>query len=370
MKASGDRAFAIIVLILVILGFALFSSAALGLLARPDAAAASPWRLLLTQFSLGIIPGAIMLIIFRLMPQKRLLSLVLPFYVGSILLSLLVFTPLGVELNGARRWIDIGFTTFQPAEFLKIGVILMLSAFLARAGAGIKELREGLVPFAVIVGIPCLILLAQPNTSTVLIIGATCAALYFLAGAPWRDFLILGVVAIVGLTLLVFMRPYLMARVQTFFDPSNAPHGSGYHIQQSLIAIGSGGLTGRGFGQSVQKFNYLPEAQSDSVFAVYGEEFGFIGSVLLVFLFVAFALRGLIIAAGASSMFGLLVVTGLTLSITFSAFLNIGALLGIAPLTGLPLPFISHGGTALMAALLSVGIVLNVAANRGKRRSA
>lgn len=364
MKLLGDRTFVIIVLILIVAGLALFSSAALGLLARADA---SPWRLLLTQLALGLVPGVIALLVFRFMPQKRLLSLVLPFYVASILLSLVVFTKFGVELNGARRWIDIGFTTFQPAEFLKIGVVLMLAAFLTKAGARIKDAKEGLLPFCLIVGIPVAILLAQPNTSTVLIIGATCATMYFIAGAPWRDFFILGGVTLVALTVLVFMRPYLMERVETFIDPSRAPQGSGYHIQQSLIAIGSGGLTGRGFGQSVQKFNYLPEAQSDSVFAVYGEEFGFVGTVLLVILFVAFALRGLMIASAASSMFGLLVATGLTLLITFSAFLNIGALLGIAPLTGLPLPFISHGGTALMAALLSVGIILNIAAHRKKR---
>lgn len=357
--------FASIVLTLVVVGFALFSSAALGLLAQVDAS--SPWRLLLTQFALGLIPGFIALVFFRFLPQKHLLSLVLPFYIGSILLSLVVFTPYGIELNGARRWIDLGFTTLQPAEFLKIGVVLMLAAFLAKAGNRIRDIKEGLIPFCLIVGIPSIILLAQPNTSTVLIIGLACASMYFLAGAPWRDFIILGTVSVLALTLLVFMRPYLMERVKTFIDPSRAPQSAGYHIQQSLIAIGSGGLTGRGFGQSVQKFNYLPEAQSDSVFAVYGEEFGFVGTVLLVALFVAFALRGLMIASGASSMFGLLVAAGLTLLITFSAFLNIGALLGIAPLTGLPLPFISHGGTALMAALLSVGIILNIAAHRKKR---
>lgn len=366
MKASGDRLFAIIVIVLVIAGLALFTSASLGLLASTDASD-SPWRLLITQFTLGLIPGLGALFIFRYMPQKRLLSFVLPFYVVTVILTLLVFTPIGLTLNGATRWINLGFATFQPAEFLKIGVILMLSGVLARAGNKISDYREGLVPFCLIIGIPSLILLAQPNTSTVLIIGATGAVLYFLAGAPWRDFLILGVVTVIALATLVFMRPYLMERVKTFIDPSRAPHAAGYHIQQSLIAIGSGGLTGRGFGQSVQKFNYLPEAQSDSVFAVYGEEFGFMGTVLLLLLFVAFALRGLIIASGAASMFGLLVVTGLTLMITFSAFLNIGALLGIAPLTGLPLPFISHGGTALMATLLSVGIILNVAANRKKR---
>jgi cell division protein FtsW len=366
MKLAGDKIFAIIVLILVVGGIALFTSASLGLLARVDS---SPWRLLLSQIGLGLIPGFLALAVLRFMPPKTLTSLIVPAYVLTIILTLLVFTPLGLTLNGARRWIDLGFTTVQPGEFLKVAIVLMFAAYLSHAKGKIADLRAGLVPYGLIVGIPCLIFLAMPNTSTVLIIGATTVAMYFLAGAPWRDFAIIGISALLVISALVYSRPYLKNRVMTFIDPKENAQTSGYHIQQSLIAIGSGGITGRGFGQSVQKFNYLPEAESDSVFAVYGEEFGFIGTVLLVILFVAFALRGLIIAGEASSLFGSLAVTGLTLLITFSAFLNIGALLGVLPLTGLPLPFISHGGTALMAALASVGIILNVAAHRGKRKT-
>lgn len=368
MKFAGDKIFASIVLILVIGGIALFSSATLGLLARVDS---SPWRIVLSQLGLGLIPGLIALAFFRLLPPKRLTQFVLPFYIVTIILTLLVFVPhIGLSLNGARRWIDLGFTTVQPGEFLKISVILMLAAYLSHAKGKIADIRSGLIPFALIAGIPCLILLVMPNTSTMLIIGTTAAAMYFLAGAPWRDFAIMIVGSIAALTLVFIMRPYVRDRVMTFINPHDNAQTSGYHIQQSLIAIGSGGFSGRGFGQSVQKFNYLPEAESDSVFAVFGEEFGFIGTVLLVILFVAFALRGLIIAGTAASLFGSLTVTGLTLLITFSAFMNIGALLGVMPLTGLPLPFISHGGTALMAALASVGIILNIAANRGKKRTA
>ncbi len=367
MKFAGDKLFASLVLILVFGGIALFTSAALGLLARVGS---SPWHLVLSQIGLGLIPGFIALAFFRFLPQKRLSQFVMPFYVLTLILVLLVFVPhVGLSLNGARRWIDLGFTTFQPGEFLKISVVLMLAAYLSHAKAKVQDFRSGLLPFALIVGIPCVILLAMPNTSTVLILGATCATMYFLAGAPWRDFAIMAVGSALAITVLVFARPYLRERVMTFIDPHANSLTTGYHIQQSLIAIGSGGLTGRGFGQSVQKFNYLPEAESDSVFAVYGEEFGFIGTVLLVILFVAFALRGLIIAGEASSLFGSYAVTGLTLIITFSAFMNIGALLGILPLTGLPLPFISHGGTALLAALMSVGIILNIAAHRSKRRA-
>lgn len=364
---SGDSVFAGIVLILVVGGIALFSSATLGLLAR---AGATPGKIVVTQLVLGLLPGIVALIGLRFLPPKTLLKLVLPFYVISILVTLLTFVPgIGLTINGAQRWIDLGFTTVQPGEFLKLSVILMFAAYLAQAKQKIIEYKFGLVPFGIIVGIPCAILLMQPNTSTMLVIAGTCGVLYFLAGARWRDFAIIIGSAVIALTVLVFARPYLMNRVMTFINPADNAHTSGYQIQQSLIAIGSGGLLGRGFGQSVQKFNYLPEPVGDSIFAVFGEEFGFLGTVLLVILFVAFAMRGLMIAAEASTQFGSLAVTGLTLLITFSAFMNIGAMLSILPLTGLPLPFISHGGTALMAALASVGIILNVAAHRAKKRS-
>jgi cell division protein FtsW len=365
---SGDRVFAGIVLILVVGGIALFASAALGLLAR---AGGDIGKIALTQVVLGLLPGLIALFVLRFISPKLLLRAVLPIYILTVLLTIAVFIPhIGLTINGARRWINLGFTTFQPSEFLKISVILMFAAYLAQAKQKIKEFKYGLLPFGIIVGIPCVILLLQPNTSTVLVIGASCAILYFLAGARWRDFGLIVVGALMALTVLVFLRPYLMNRVMTFIHPAANANTTGYQIQQSLIAIGSGGLLGRGFGQSVQKFNYLPEPVGDSIFAVFGEEFGFLGTVFLVILFVAFAMRGLMIAAEASTQFGSFAVTGLTLLITFSAFLNISAMLSITPLTGLPLPFISHGGTALMAAVASVGIILNVAAHRAKKRPA
>lgn len=345
----------------------MFLSAALGLLARQNA---DLGRIALTQFVLGLIPGIIAMIVLRFMPPPLILKAVLPIYILALIATVLVFVPgIGVHANGASRWLDIGPFTVQPAEFLKIAVVLMFAAYLAKMRAKLSEFRYGLLGFGVIVGIPALLLLMQPNTSTTLIIGATTAAMYFIAGAPWRDFVILVLIAVVGLAFLVWQRPYLMDRVQTFINPSHDGLASGYQIQQSLIAVGSGGLLGRGFGQSVQKFNYLPEAVNDSIFAVYAEEFGFVGALFLVILFTAFATRGFMIAAEAASAFGTFTAAGLTLLITLSAFLNIGAMLAIFPLTGLPLPFISHGGTALLCALASVGLILNVAGHRAKKRT-
>jgi cell division protein FtsW len=367
-RLFGDRLFAIIVTILVVLGLAMFASASLGLLAR---AGESPWRIAFDQIFLGLVPGILALLIIRFMPPKMITQFVFPFYIAAILFTLVVFIPhLGYHTNGATRWIQLGHITIQPAEFLKVAVILMLASYLAHAKKNIKDIRYGLCAFAVIVGIPVAILIAQPNTSTAMIITATCLALYFLAGAPWRDFLIIVAGGILVLIILIFTRGYLLRRIETFMNPTSNSLSSGYQIEQSLIAIGSGKLVGRGYGQSVQKFNYLPEPNGDSIFAVYGEEFGFIGAILLIGVFMAFATRGLMLAAEAATTFGALTITGLTLLITLSAFMNMGAMLGVLPLTGLPLPFMSQGGTALLAALASVGIILNIAAHGAKKRAA
>jgi len=362
----GDRPFFIIVAILVVGGVLMFASASLGLLAREGGA--GPWRLAVTQLLLGLVPGTIALLALRFTPLVWLERVAIYAYIGAVAFTLLVFVPgVGATYNGAKRWIDLGFTTIQPSEFLKVAVILMLAWWLSRVKGKVEDMRKGLIPFCLIVGIPCLILLAQPNTSAVLVLGLTAVALYVLAGAPWRDLFILALVAVLGLGIVVMARPYVYERIKTYMDPSRDALGSGYQIQQSLIAIGSGGIAGRGFGQSVQKFSYLPEAHGDSVFAVYAEEFGFIGAVLMVVVFAAFAVRGFSIAADASTLFAALAATGLTLIIAISAFMNIGAMLSILPLTGLPLPFVSHGGTALLMALASVGIILNVAAHRKKK---
>lgn len=367
MRLSGDRIFALIVAILVVGGAAIFLSAALGLLAREGA---SIGRLALTQLALGLIPGVIALLVIRLSPPEWIMRAVVPFYVFALALTALVFVPgLGVHAGGATRWIDVGPVTLQPAEFLKPAVILMLALFLAKTKEKIKDFKTGLIPFGLILLMPIALLAMQPNNSTILVIGATSMALFFIAGAKWRDIGIIIGLGVAFVAMALIFRPYTLERVKTFINPAEDGLGSGYQIQQSLIAIGSGGMLGRGFGQSAQKYNYLPEPVGDSVFAVYGEEFGFVGTVLLVLLFTAFATRGFAIAAQAATAFGSYAVTGLTLLITISAFMNIGAMLSIVPLTGLPLPFVSHGGTALLASLASVGIILNVAANRTKRKT-
>jgi len=212
--------------------------------------------------------------------------------------------------------------------------------------------------------------LLQPDTDTFLIMGVAGMAMFIVSGARWRDIAIITIGAVIMLAVIAMARPYIMDRITTFLDPDADPLGSGYQIQQSLIAVGSGGFSGRGFGQSIQKFEYLPEPIGDSIFAVYAEEFGFVGAFALIVSLLFLTMRGYRIAAQAKDIFGTLLVTGFMTLLVAQAFLNIGAMVALAPLSGLPLPFISHGGTALMSTLAALGIVLNVSKYRTFRKSA
>lgn len=360
--ASGDRMFFMLVLSVALAGLAIFASATLGMLARESNSVSQD---ILLQAGLGLGLGFLALFTARAVPLAWIKKSSPYLYLVTLLFTALVFVPgVGFHSGGATRWIDLGFTTVQPAEFLKIGFVLALAWWLSAHARTLADPRKGLFPLLVILGLPSAILLAQPNTSTMLLLLVTGTAMYFVAGAPWRDFRILAVIAILAIVAVVMVRPYVLERVKTFLNPTENALGSGYQIQQSLIAIGSGELLGRGFGQSVEKFNYLPEPDGDSVFAVFAEETGFVGAALLLALFVALAARGIVIAGHSRDLFGGLVALGFSFLIIVQAFINMSAMLGIIPLTGLPLPFISHGGTALMAALIMCGLILNVAAHR------
>ena len=363
MRRSGDRVFFVLVLILALAGIAIFASAALGLLARQNSTIT---RDIVDQLVFGLALGIAALFVLQSLPLAFIKRSAPYLYVASLLLTALVFIPsLGTTANGATRWLNVGFTTIQPAEFLKIGVVLMLAWWLSRNARQLKDPKRGLVPFLAIIGLPAILLLLQPNNSTTLLIGATATAMYFVAGAPWRDFGILVGLVVIAFGVILWLRPYALERVKTFLDPSANSLSSGYQIQQSLLAVGSGGFIGKGFGQSVEKFNYLPEPDGDSVFAVFAEEWGFVGSIALIALFLALVARGLAIASDSRDLFGALVALGFSVLIAIQAFINICAMIGIIPLTGLPLPFVSHGGTALLATLAMCGLILAVANKKG-----
>ena len=363
MKAKPvDKILLALVIILVVGGFLIFSSASLGLLSRSGASFSS---VAFNQFLFGIAGGGLAMFLLSNVFYRNLRQYAFYIFIFSILITLAVFIPgIGATHGGATRWINIFGFSLQPAEILKIGFVIYVATWLSGMNQHINSFVSGTLPFIGIVALVGVVMLLQPDTDTFMIMAAAGLAMFITAGGRWRDVGVMIISAIILLAIVAMMRPYIMDRLTTFMHPESDPQGAGYQIQQSLIAVGSGGFSGRGFGQSIQKFEYLPEPIGDSIFAVYSEEFGFVGSVLLIILFLSFTFRGFKIAAGAADMFGMLLVVGFMTIIVLQAFLNIGAMLGVAPLSGLPLPFISHGGTALLVTLSMVGIVLNVSKYR------
>lgn len=361
MKKTIDRPLLIILTILILSGFFIFSSASLGLLARDGARLSS---VVFNQIVFGIVGGIIALTITANIHYRFWRKYA--FYIMGIGLTLtvLVFTPLGFAHGGAKRWLVIGHISFQPTEFLKFAFIIYMATWLSGMQKHIQTISKGILPFGGIIAIVGAIMLAQPDTDTFAIMTGSAVAMFITAGGRWRDVLLTGVIGLVLFAGLAIERPYIMNRLNSYLDSSLDQQGQGWQVKQSLIAIGSGGFVGRGFGQSIQKFEYLPEPTTDSIFAVLGEEFGFLGTTFLIVLFSLFTLRGFRIAVDSPDLFGMLLVVGFVMIIVLQAFLNIAAMLALAPLSGLPLPFISHGGTALLSTLASVGIILNVSKYR------
>lgn len=364
-KIKVDIPFLISIIILVIAGYLIFASASLGLLSKQPAKYAN---VAFNQTFFGLFLGSIACILTSKFDYKNYRKYAFYIFIVSAVATLLVFVPgLGVGHGGAQRWVYLGPLSFQPSELLKIGFILYFSAWLSSVKDKAETIKYGLVPFLVIIGVVASILLAQPDTDTFLIIVFAGFAMYLSGGGKWKYIIIMGIVAVLGVGVLAMTRPYVMSRINTFIHPEKNSQGSGYQIQQSLIAIGSGGMFGRGFGQSIQKFNVLPEPIGDSIFAVASEEFGFVGAISIVILFIFFGSRGLKIAGQVPDSFGRLIVVGIVILIVSQAFVNIGAMVGVLPLSGITLPFVSHGGTALFMTLAEVGIVLNISKNKKKQ---
>lgn len=357
-KRSFDKPFLLIVLTLVTIGLFIFSSASLGLLARDTVSLTS---ITSKQIGIGIIGGIIGLGLFSKIPYKWWKKYAAPIFAASLVLTALVFVPgIGFATGGAHRWLAVGPLMLQPSEILKLGFVLFLSALFTHPEIDLTSFKRGLLPFLGTLGVVGALLLKQPDTGTFMIFLFTGMSMYFVAGGSWKHFVALAVVGVLAVGLLFATRPYIKERILTFLDPSRDALGSSYQIQQALIAIGSGKTFGRGFGQSVQKFNYLPEPIGDSIFAVAAEEFGLVGSLGLIMLFLLFTLRGLKIAINAPDSFSSLLVVGIVVHIVSQSVINIAAMLGLIPLTGVPLMFVSHGGTALLIGLCEIGIVLHV----------
>ncbi len=361
MKKSGkkvDRFFLTIFLLLIFFGLAMFISASLGILARNEEVF---YSVLQSQLLLGFGLGLVCFYAALKIDYKFWRKYSFYIFLLTIFLTAAVFIPsIGWSRLGAERWIEIGSFRFQPVEFLKFGFVIYFAAWLSWAKDKVRDFKWGLLPLCIMLSVIALILFNQPDTKSFILITVTGAAMLFISGTSVKYILFLSVIAGAVLSVLVFFTPYLQERVKTFIDPADDPRGSSYQIQQSLIAIGSGGVFGRGYGQSIQKWSYLPEPQGDSVFAVLGEEFGFVGSLTVITLYLLFFLRGLRIRSRSPDIFGGLLVSGIVILFTAQAFMNIASVTGVFPLTGVPLPFVSHGGTSLMISMMAVGVVLQV----------
>jgi len=327
------------------------------------------------QILFGLLPGLLLgIAAFFFVSPERIKKWSFALLLANILLLMLVFLPGIGSSEGAHRWIYIGSLSFQPSELLKLTFILYLASLLAarvtkhsesskKKEGVIHRLFEGkevLFPFVVITGIISFLLLLQPDMSTLGVIGLTGFFMYFAAGTPlWHTpFMIFSGLGL--FYLLIKIVPYRFSRIQVFLDPLFDPLGQGYQIKQALIGIGSGGLTGVGLGLSFQKFGFLPEPISDSIFAVVAEEMGFIGAVFLVVLFLLFLWRSFALARRIENSFAKIATVGIASWITLQALINMGGITGLFPLTGIPLPFISYGGSALVVELIAMGILLKL----------
>ena len=323
------------------------------------------------QLLFGLIPGVFLAFLaFRinLAFLKKWAPLLL--LINIVFLAIVFLPKVGAGAGGAARWLNLGPISFQPSEFLKLTFILYLAAWLTSrtpqkltgAGQAKKTFSQTLLAFLIVIGLISLLLVFQPDISTLGIIGLVAALIYFLAGTPlWHSILIF-LVGAGGLFSLIKLAPYRAARLLVFLKPEIDPMGISYQIKQALIAVGSGGIFGLGLGLGMfrQKLWLLPQSMSDSIFAIFAEEGGFIGSSILIFLFLIFLWRGFKIAKLRGDKFSQLAALGITSWIVIQGFTNIGSMTGILPLTGIPLPFISYGGSALISELIGVGILLNI----------
>ena len=282
------------------------------------------------------------------------------FILAAAIVFLLLVPLIGIEENGAKRWIYLGFTSFQPSEVAKLGIVLTFASMISYYRERMQSFREGILPFVVILAVVCGLLVLEPHLSAIIIILGVSAAMLFLGGVKLRWFALgLGVV---GVFVAVYLatKGYAGDRIQAWLHPFEDESDSGYQIVQSLYAIGSGGLMGLGLGRSRQKYLYLPEEHNDYIFPIVCEELGFVGAMVVLLLFLLLIMRGYWIALHARDRFGMLVVGGLTTLLALQVFLNIGVVTNLLPATGISLPFFSYGGTALLIQLFEMGVILSV----------
>ncbi len=315
----------------------------------------------LRQVLYGLLPGIVMLYILSRIDYHIWQKFApLAIFVGIALLVVVLIPSIGFKVGNARRWIHFGQFLFQPAEYVKLAVIFYLASWYDKRQHHVHDLYYGFLPILAIIGLISGLIILQPDMGTMMALVAIAACMFFIGGVHMKYLFSAAGAALFMLWILIKAEPYRLERLTTFFDPSIDSKGISYQITQALIAIGSGGIWGQGFGQSRQKYSYLPEPIGDSIFAIMSEELGFIRILIVLLLIFAFAWRGYKIARKAPDTFGKLLAGGITSWIVFQTLINIGGITGIIPLTGIPLPFISYGSTALVVNLSAIGILLNI----------
>jgi cell division protein FtsW len=305
--------------------------------------------------------GSICLLGALRVDYRRLEKLQWPILVvAGVLLVLVLVPPFAQPINGTRRWLRLGPVSFQPAELAKLALVVYLAAYLARRRDELTDFRRGVVPPLAVAGALAMLVLVQPDLGNCLTLIVVTFGLLFLAGGRVRHLMLLLAPALPLLLLAIWVAPYRLRRVTAFLDPWADPRGGGFQIIQSWLALGGGGVFGRGIGESKQKLFYLPESHTDFIFAVIGEELGFAGAAAVLALFVVLIWRGLRVGVRAPDAFGAYLALGITVLIATQTLVNLGVVTGSLPTKGLPLPFISFGGSALLMTMLSVGVLLNI----------
>jgi cell division protein FtsW len=319
-----------------------------------------PYFFLKKQLFWALLGSVAMLAAVRV-DYRKLERFVMPaLIVAGVMLVLVLVPPFGQAINGTRRWIRLGVVSFQPAELAKLALVIYLAAFLARRHEQLSDIRRGLLPPLLVAGTLAALVFVQPDLGNCLTLITLTFGLLYLAGAPMRYLGWALAPAVPLLVIAIYMAPYRLRRMTAFWDPWSDPRGSGFQIIQSWLAFGNGGLLGQGVGGSRQKLFYLPESHTDFIFAVVGEELGFVGAVVFVALFAVLIWRGLRIGLRAPEPFGAYLALGITLLIATQVLVNLGVVTGLLPTKGLPLPFISFGGSALLMTMLSTGVLLNI----------
>lgn len=355
---KSDRILLLNVFALIVFGLVMIASAGV---AYSNTRFNDPYFFLKRQLFYGVLPGLAILYLTSKINYKFWKHIAVPFFILSIIFLILIFVPgFGDRIYGASRWLKLGSFSFQPSEMLKLSLVIYLAAWLESRREKVKDFFEGFAPFLVIMGLVSFLLIKQPDIGTLGAIVAIAIPMFFVSGANLIHICIMGGGGILLLMLLVKLEPYRMNRFLVFLHPEIDPRGVGYQINQAVLAIGSGGIFGVGLGKSLQKFNYLPEPVGDSIFAIIGEELGLIGAAVFIFLLLLLAGRGLRIARKAPDKFSQLVAAGIISWIVFQSFINIAAISGLIPLTGIPLPFISYGGTSMVFLMAGIGILLNI----------